>query len=36
LIIVFSEVGAQTGTARPRAVVKQVGCEATVSPMVHQ
>ena len=36
LIIVFSEVGAQTGTARLRAVVKQARCEADVSLKARQ
>ncbi len=36
LIIVFSEVGAQTGTARLRAVVKQARRAATVSHHRHQ
>ena len=36
LIIVFSDVGAQTGTARLRAVVKQARRVATVSHHRHQ
>jgi len=36
LIIVFSEVDAQTGTARLRVVVKQERREAAVSLKAHQ